>query len=765
VQGHKIGDRRVVVERGHARGTNGNAADDAAPVHARERQAESGGILARLAWLVRRPGSAPPGFTNAAGSEPEQDGDTLRGRKLGDRRVVVARPHARYFRYSGTGAMVAKQSASGALTPGGRAVARAKAVLFGHPLASAQEIEERLSKKKALAIFSSDAISSSAYAVDEILRVLILAGIGSIFLGVYIAAAIALMLAIVAFSYRQLCVAYPRGGGAYVVAKENLGRHAGLVAASALMIDYVMTVAVSTAAAIANLEVAIPELNQYRIQLAVVAVTLVTAANLRGIRESGNIFALPTYLFISTALLAIGVGLIRLATGAGVDLPEPSYAIVPGDQALVGFAGLSLILKAFAGGSVALTGVEAIADGVAAFKPPEPKNASNTLVAMALLLGALFVGLAFVGTQLGVRPTLELGPTVLGQISAAVFGQSILFYLLQGSAALILFLAANTSFNAFPRLAAILAQDGYMPRQFSFRGDRLAFSWGIVFLAAVAVLMLIAFGANQHRLIPLYSVGVFVCFTLAQVSLVLRWHRQAGPGWRRRALINGFGAILTFTVFIIVAAEKFVEGAWLVVVAVPVLVGLMLFVHGQYEATSKQLELEPEHPIPDPHRHNQVVIPIGGVSRAVVHALNVARSISTDIRAVYVSDSEEASEALRVRWAKQFSSVPLVIVESPYRALVAPVVAYLDVLQAAQPRGDAAPMTFVLVPEYVPRSWWERLLYNQAGKQLRSALMGRPHTVVIGIQYRRDERPPDLVDAPVPDGSLQAASESRRLGA
>ena len=235
-----------------------------------------------------------------------------------------------------------------------------------------------------------------------------------------------------------------------MVAKENLGRHAGLVAASALMIDYVMTVAVSTAAAIANLEVAVPELNQYRVQLAVLAVTLVTAANLRGLRESGNIFALPTYIFISTALLAIGVGLIRLATGAGVGLPEPSYAIAPGDQAIVGFAGLSLILKAFAGGSVALTGVEAIADGVAAFKPPEPKNASNTLVAMALLLGALFIGLAFVGTQCGVRPTTELGPTVLGQVSAAVFGQSILFYLLQGSAALILFLAANTSFNRFP---------------------------------------------------------------------------------------------------------------------------------------------------------------------------------------------------------------------------------------------------------------------------------------------------------------------------
>jgi len=674
--------------------------------------------------------------------------------------VVIARPHAHYFRYSGSGAMVAKPSASGPLTRSGRLTARVKAVLFGRPLATAQEIEERLPKKKALAIFSSDAISSSAYAVDEILRVLILAGIGALMLSVYFAAAIALMLAIVAFSYRQLCVAYPRGGGAYVVAKENLGSYAGLIAAAALMIDYVMTVAVSTAAAIANLEVAIPELNQYRVGLAVVAVTLVTTANLRGLRESGNIFALPTYLFISTTLLAICVGLVRVAIGAGAALSEPAYSLPPGDQTIVGLAGLGLLLKAFAGGSVALTGVEAIADGVAAFKPPEPKNASNTLVAMAVLLGTLFIGLAFVGMQLGVRPTTELGPTVLGQVSGAVFGDSILFYTLQGSAALILFLAANTSFNAFPRLAAILAQDGYMPRQFAFRGDRLAFSWGIVFLASVAVAMLIAFGANVHALIPLYSVGVFVCFTLAQVSLVLRWIRLRPAGWLRRALINGFGATMTFAVFLVVAAEKFVDGAWLVLVAVPILVGLMLFVHVQYRSTARQLELEPDHPIPDPHRHNQVIVPIGTVNRAVVHSLNVARSISTDIRAVYISDSEESSEALRARWARQFSSVPLVIVESPYRALVAPFVAYLNVLQAAQPRGDLAPMTFVLVPEYVPRSWWERVLYNQAGKQLRAALLGRPHTVVIGIQYRRDERGPE-VRPNIPDGALLAAPETR----
>jgi amino acid transporter len=756
IRGRKVGDRRVVVDRDQSGGS------DARRAHDHQRRERAGfPVVSRLAAAIRRIWHRNPAPQDAArrSSEAMADGESLHGRKIGDRRLIVARPHARYFRYSESGVMVAKPSASAPRTPAGRFLARGKAIMIGQPLATAQEIEERLPKKKALAIFSSDAISSSAYAVDEILRVLILAGIGALFLSIYVAAAIALMLSIVAFSYRQLCAAYPRGGGAYVVAKENLGPNAGLIAAAALTIDYVMTVAVSTAAAIANLEVAIPELNQYRVQLAVLAVSLVTTANLRGIRESGNIFALPTYVFIATALLAIGVGLIRLATGGNAPLGTPDYAITPGIEPIAGLAGLSLVLKAFAGGSVALTGVEAIADGVAAFKPPEPKNAGNTLVAMALLLGTLFVGLAFVGSQLGVRPTNQLGPTVLGQISSAVFGQTFLFYLLQGSAALILFLAANTSFNAFPRLAAILAQDGFMPRQFAFRGDRLAFSWGIVALAAVAVAMLIAFGANQHRLIPLYSVGVFVCFTLAQFSLVLRWRKLRDRGRRRRALINGFGAVLTFTVFIIVAAEKFVEGAWLVLIAVPILVGLMIFVHNQYSSTARQLELDPEHRIPDPNRHNQVIIPIGGINRSIVQALNVARSLSTDARVLYVSESEESSEAMRDRWSRQFPNVPLVIVESPYRALVAPVLAYLDILRDARSADQAAPLTFVLVPEYAPRSWWERVLYNQAGKQLRKALLGRPHTVVISIPYRRDTQPEESATIARTDGSLTPKSD------
>ena len=663
----------------------------------------------------------------------------LKGRKLGDRRVVVDRPHSAFFRYAGPGVMVAKAAASAPTTLIGRRVARVRAFFFGKPLANAQEIDERLSKKLALPIFSSDAISSSAYATDEILKVLILVGTSALFFSIWVAAAIALMLTVVAFSYRQVCRAYPSGGGAYVVARENLGARIGLIAAAALMVDYVMTVAVSSASALANLATAFPAIEPMKVLLGALIIVAVTAANLRGIRESGNIFAFPTYLFVGMALLTIVVGLVNVITGNAHQLADPAYVIQPEGQALTIF----LVLKAFAGGSVALTGVEAIANGVPSFKPPESKNAANTLITMALLLGLIFIGLTFVGMHYGVRATTDQGATVLGQVGAAVFGSSaigtVLFFLLQISAAMILFLACNTSFNAFPRLSAILAQDGYMPRQFAFRGDRLAFSWGIVVLAAVAIGMLAIFKADTHALIPLYSVGVFVCFTLSQAGMVVHWRKERSSGWAWRSIVNGFGSILTGVVFFVVATEKFTEGAWMVLLFIPLLIAMMLFVSHQYASSARQLEMRPGAAVPQPHRHNRVVIPISGVNRAVVQALNVARTITTDIRAVYVSDNSEHSDAIRTLWAQSVPDVPLVLVESPYRALIAPFVAYLNVLDRSWPSEQEAPITFVLIPEYVARSWWERMLYNQAAKQLRATLLGRAHTVVINVPYRRDE--------------------------
>jgi len=668
----------------------------------------------------------------------------LKGRKPADRRVRLERPHSPYFRYTGPNQMVAKPAASVALTPTGRFFDRTRAILFGRPLASEEEIGERLSKRKALAIFSSDAISSSAYATEEILRVLLIAGASAMLLSIQVSIAITILLAVVSVSYRQVCRAYPNGGGAYVVAKTNLAPVMGLIAAAALLIDYVMTVAVSTAAAITQIQSVIPAVYDYRIGIAFISISLITIANLRGLRESGNIFAVPTYLFVGLALSIVAIGVVHILTGTVVQPPPQPDAIpypkVP--EALT----ILLLLKAFAGGSVALTGVEAIANGVPAFKPPESKNAANTMTAMAVLLGVLFIGLTVFAVQYGLRPTGPGGASIVALAAETAFGKgSALFVTFAASTALILFLAANTSFNAFPRLAAILAEDGYMPRQFSFRGDRLAYSWGIVLLAAIAFLLLAAFHGDTHALIPLYSVGVFVCFTLSQIGMVKHWFSERSTGWRWRSIVNAAGAVLTAVVFAVVVYEKFWDGAYLVVILVPLLVGMMLFIHRQYERSRLELAVRPDLVFRAPQREERVVVPIPGLTRAVVQAINVARSIDDDVRAVYITAEPESAAQVRADFERQIPGVPLVVVESPYRALVGPLLAYLDVLDAAWPPDQDPPITFVVIPEYVARHWWERILYNQAAKRLRSVLLGRPLTVLVNVPYRRED--PALFDA------------------
>ena len=674
----------------------------------------------------------------------------LKGRKPADRRVRIERPHSPYFRYSGPGQLVAKAAANEPKTPVGKAWARIRGLLLGRPLASEEEIGERLSKKKALAIFSSDAISSSAYATEEILRVLVLAGAGiALTFSLEIAIAISVLLAVVALSYRQVCRAYPSGGGAYSVSKENLGALASLVAAAALLIDYVMTVAVSSTSAVEQIYSVVPSLFPFRVEIAVLAIAMITTANLRGLRESGNIFAIPTYLFLGLALTMVGLGVIRVITGQAVDVQQAN-AVQAGSEGI----GIFLILKAFASGSVALTGTEAIANGVPAFQPPESKNAGDTMIAMAILLAVLFVGITFVSDAYGIEPTVKGGETVVALVAGTVFGHSSpLFYLFQAATALILFLAANTSFNAFPRLAALLAIDGYMPRQFAFRGDRLAFSYGIILLAGVAAFLVWRFEGDTHGLIPLYSVGVFACFTLSQVGMVRHWNRHREKGWWYRAAINGLGAILTGLVLVIVTSVKFVDGAYLVVILIPLLVAMMLFIHRQYDSSRRELAIRPDYVAEPPHREERVVIPIPGINRSVIQAVNVGRSISDDVRAVFITDEPDDIAPMRAQWEKQVPGVPLVVVESPYRALVGPLAAYLDVLDSAWPPEKQAPITFVIVPEYVARSWWERILYNQSVKRLRSALLGRPHTVVVNVPYRREDpepfqRPEARADAP-----------------
>jgi amino acid transporter len=670
----------------------------------------------------------------------------LKGRKLGDRRVRVERPHAAFFRYSPEGQLVAKESASAPRTPAGRAFARFRSILFGRPLSIHEEITERLSKKKALAIFSSDPISSSAYATEEILRVLVLAGAGALLLSIPIAIAIALLIAIVSTSYRQEVYAYPSGGGDYAVARRNLPKLTALIVAGALLVDYVMTVAVSTASAVEQVISAVPQAADVRLVIGVSAIVLITLGNLRGLRESGNLFAIPTYLFVGSAMLMIAIGLYRvIVNGEHAAPPEP----LPGAPSTLQLVGVLLIIKAFASGSVALTGTEAIANGVPAFKPPEPKNAATTLTAVAIILAILFIGITFVADSFGVVPLDNPPRTVISQVAAITYGHgTIFFYLFQTFTALILFLAANTSYNAFPRLGAILAKDGYMPRQFSFRGDRLAFTSGILILSAAAITLLVVFGGRTTALVPLYSVGVFIAFTIGQTGMVLHWRRERPAGWRRRLSINAFGAVLTGFVFVVVLVAKAPESL-LVAVIIPILVAMMLFIRHQYEASNRELAVRPDIVVPTPHREERVIVPVPGITRAVVQAINVGRSIAPNVTAVLISDEPEEATLLRARWERQLPDVPLVIVESPYRALVAPLLAYLDVLDLAKPAGTEAPITFIVIPEYVARSWWERILYNQSAKRLRSALLGRAHTVVVNVPYRReDPDPADEVERP-----------------
>ena len=662
----------------------------------------------------------------------------IKGRKPADRRVRVERPHSVYFRYTGPGQLVAKASASAPRTPVGQAFARMRGFLFGRPLSIHEEIEERLPKKKALAIFSSDPISSSAYATEEILRVLVLAGAGALILSLPIAIAIALLLAVVSTSYRQIGYAYPSGGGAYAVARANLPTMASLIAAGALLVDYIMTVAVSTSSAVEQIISAVPAVEDVRVLVGAMAIVLITLGNLRGLRESGNLFAIPTYLFVGSTLLMIAIGVYRIVVlGESSPPPDP----LPGAPSPLESVGLLLILRAFSSGSVALTGTEAIANGVPAFKPPEPRNAAKTLTIVAILLAILFIGITYVADSFGVVPIDEPAPrTVISQVAAIVYGDgSFAFYLFQTFTALILFLAANTSYNAFPRLAAILARDGYMPRQFSFRGDRLAFTSGIVILSAVAIALLVIFGGNTSALIPLYSVGVFVSFTISQGGMVRHWLNERSPGWRWKISLNGFGCVLTALVAVVVTTAK-APTSLLVAIVIPILVAMMLFIHQQYRRSAEALALRPEFVASEPRREERVIVPVPGINRAVVQAVNVGRSIADDVRAVLISDDPEEAQAVRAMWARQIPTVSLVVVESPYRALVGPLLAYLDVVDRSWPPDKPAPITFVVIPEYVARHWWERILYNQSARRLRSVLLGRPHTVVVDVPYRRDDR-------------------------
>ena len=644
---------------------------------------------------------------------------TVAGQRPGDKVVRIA-THREFARV-GPGYLIARD----AQTAGGVG-GWLRHLLIGRPIRTSQEMLERLTKVKALAVFSSDALSSVAYGTEEIMKVLILGGVGLLSLTVPISGIIVALLTIVVLSYRQTIRAYPSGGGSYIVASDNLGMLPGLVAAASLMTDYVLTVAVSVAAGVAALTSLAPVLLPWVVELSIAAVLLICVANLRGVRESGSIFALPTYLFIGSMLLLIGLGIFRLTTGTMPAYQPPSSVLPPGHQTL----GIVLLLSAFAQGCSAMTGTEAISNGVPAFKPPEWSNARTTLVAMGSLLAAMFAGTSFLAWRIGVRPAAA--ETVLSQVGRSVFGTGPMWVVLQVATALILVLAANTAFADFPRLASILGRDRFLPRVFSFRGDRLAFTSGIVLLAAVAIVLLIAFRGSLDGLIPLYAVGVFASFTLSQAGMVIHWRRVRGPGWRRSAIVNGTGAVATGIVTLVIAGTKFVHGAWLIVLLIPLLIGLFVAIRGHYVRLAAASE--PATPISADQVRIRVVVPIATLDVRARQALAYARAISgmaNGVIAVHVADSTAEADAFKDAWTGWRTPEELVIIESPYRSLTGPLLAYVDALAELHPDETIT----VVLPEFVPSHWWENLLHNQTALRLKAALLYRPGIVVASVPY------------------------------
>jgi len=599
-----------------------------------------------------------------------------------------------------------------------------KRLLVGAPMPLAQARHERLGKAVALAVFASDPLSSVAYATEEILLVLVLAGRAALSYSLPVALGIAALLAVVVVSYRQTVAAYAQGGGAYLVAKDNLGVFPALTAAAALLTDYVLTVSVSVAAGIAALTSAFPGLGPHRVTLCVLAIAGIALGNLRGVRESGRLFAAPTYFFVVSILGMIGYGLIGTVFAL---LPEAPYE--PHPPGLEG-VGLFLLLRSYAAGCTALTGVEAVSNGVPALRPPEGRNAQTVMTWLGVISIAMFLGITYLAYDFGIIPGGD--ETVVSKIARRVFGTSLAYYAIQAATMLILLLAANTSYADFPRLSSLLSRDRFMPRQFASQGDRLVYSNGILILSGFAVLLIVLFAGDTHALLPLYAIGVFISFTLSQGGMVRRWLRLREKGWQWRVWVNGIGAVVTGIVLLTLAVTKFIEGAWIVVVIIPLLVGVFLAVHWHYEDVAVELSLDGlEGP---PEFQHTVLVLIGDVHRGVVRAVQYSRTLvapTAAVRGVYVETDPARTHKVEEKWAKWGLGVPLVVLTAPYRSVLRPLLEYIDSIQS---RGDDQMVTIVL-PEFLPRRWWQHVLHNQTALVIKGALLFRKNTVVTDVPY------------------------------
>lgn len=605
-----------------------------------------------------------------------------------------------------------------------------KRLLVGHPLRSEQFGAQRLTKRVALAVFGTDAVASTAFASQEILVVLVpAAGMAALDDLVPISLIVIGLLVVVTASYRQTLYAYPNGGGSYIVSRENLGTKASLVAAASLMVDYTLTVSVSIAAGVAAITSAVAPLRGHEVSLGLALVAVIVLANLRGVRESGRLFAPPTYTYVTMMTLLVGWGLIRYETGDLHRLPVNHGALqhFTGPHALLTGASLFLLMRAFSSGAVALSGVEAISNGIQAFRKPESRNAAITLTWVATILGVLFLGIALLAVRL--RPTLSPNQTILSIMGHAVFGSGFLYGLLQASTAAILVLSANTAFADFPRLSAIVASDGFLPRQLAHRGDRLVLSNGILVLAAASSGLLIAFSGDVSALIPLFAVGLFMSFTLSQAGMVVHHWRLREQGWARRLVVNGVGAIATSVVTIVILASKFTEGAWIPTVAIPLLVLMFWGIKRHYDRVSRALEYEPGKALPE-LVHSVVVLVGVEIHTGVAEALAYGKSLRPHyLHAVHVSDDDDDAARMRDRWATYPFDIPLDVVPSPYRELTRPILEYIDDLD----RRYTNDVVTVIIPEFVVQHWWNQLLHNHSALLLKGRLLFRKGTVVTSV--------------------------------
>ncbi|HEY8149791.1 MAG TPA: APC family permease [Vicinamibacteria bacterium] len=617
--------------------------------------------------------------------------------------------------------------------------------LVGRPLPTADAPHQAIGKAVGLAVFASDALSSTAYATQEILLVLALAGAAAFHHVFPISAAIVILLAIVTISYEQTIHAYPGGGGAYIVARDNLGELPAQIAGAALLTDYILTVSVSVSSGVAQLTSAYPVLFAHRVALSIALVLAIMVINLRGVKESGRIFAVPTYFFVFAMVVTLGTALFRYLTGTLGHVVDPPPLEV---HRQLGAATLFLLLHAFANGTTALTGVEAISNGIPAFKEPRSHNAGITLIWMSCILGTLFLGISYLAGPIGAVPSEA--ETVISQLARTTFGGRGLPYLATiGATTLILVMAANTAYADFPRLSALQAADGFLPRQLTYRGSRLVYSRGIMVLAVVACALIAIFNASVSQLIPLYAIGVFLSFTLSQGGMTRRWwkigHLAPGaeihergsvlkhdPRWRLKMVTNGVGAVLTAIVAVVFAVTKFAEGAWIIIIVIPALVSVLFAIHRHYRELAVELSLEDYGAAPRVVRH-RVLIAISGVHRGTVEALRYANALSDDITAVYVSIDAEGADKVQRKWGLWGNGVRLVVLDSPYRLLLEPLLEYIKKIASLRQPNETLT---IVVPQFVPRKWWHQLLHAQTAMLLRLALVNYSGIVITNVPYR-----------------------------